>query len=84
MSEIRRELSWNGNSDAKIKVTANVTETLTSYMAGETREIDVKQTKVKVEVLSKPQVVKPGLLYKALVSSIKITLKSKFNQIIII
>ena len=70
MDEIRNDLGWNGRSNQKISVFAEVTESQTSSTFNDTIQIDVVQTNIKIEVLQTPEVIKPGLLYQALVSMI--------------
>ena len=55
--------------DEKLEVTAFVTETLTSITMNDTSMTDLKKDKIKLDILSQPDIAKPGLKYRALVSS---------------
>ena len=67
-SEIRNGIGWNGQSNGDIEIYAEVVETLTEAKANQTAMIKATRSKIKVEVLQKPEVAKPGLGYQALVS----------------
>ena len=76
--QIMRELRLNESSEHKIRVDCVVTENLTSIVYNSSAKMEYKQSKILIDVLSKPRVVKPGLRYQALVFKITFC----FNQII--
>ena len=79
---MEKKVGW-GIADSKLEVTAFVTETLTSTTLNSKTVTDLKMEKIKVEVLSRSDVAKPGLKYKALVSFEELFLCSlKFYLII--
>ena len=67
MNEIRGDLGWYGISDQQIEVFAEVSEAQTYDTFSDSARVSAVQSPIKVEVLQKPEVIKPGLLYQALV-----------------
>ena len=62
-----KEIAWPRNMDSKIEVFAEVTERLTDIKFTDTASFDIVRSKIKVDVLQKPEVIKPGLQYLAVV-----------------
>jgi len=68
LDDVKKLLGWDGGSDRKITVRGSVTEEVTGVTFNETVSVDVKESKIKVEALYKPNTIKPGLSYTAYVS----------------
>ena len=62
-----KEIVWPRNRDSKIEVFAVVTKMLTDIKFTDTASFDIVRSKIKVDVLQKPEVIKPGLQYLAVV-----------------
>ena len=78
--DIMSELGWEQCADHKLECTAFVTETLTSTTFNDTTEIKAMDEKIKINILSQPEVAKPGLKYLSLVSIFLSKLKFCITQ----
>ena len=86
MNEIRGDLGWYGISDQQIEVFAEVFEVQTYDAFSDSARVSAVQSPIKVEVLQKPDVIKPGLLYQALVSetTLPVSCLVKLNTLVFI
>ena len=64
-----RSLNWNGRFTQEFEIYAEVTEALTETTFNDTATLSAHRFNIKVETLQKPEVIKPGLVYQALVST---------------
>ena len=56
-------LNWDGNSSKTIHIAAYVEEAVTLIKYNYTTFINITSTNIKVNLLSKPKSIKPGLPY---------------------
>ena len=67
IDEISHDVGWQQNANQKLEIHAEVTEARTDSRFSDTALVDLVRSPIKVEALQKPEVIKPGLLYQALV-----------------
>ena len=70
IDEILHDVGWQQNANQRLEIYAEVTEARTDSRFNDTASVDLVRSPIKVEALQKPEVIKPGLLYQALVSGL--------------
>lgn len=69
--DLKQTFSFHNTQDSTLYVTASVTEKLTGTTFNSTLSVEVKPSKIKVDVVYKLSTIKPGLTYTAYVSCYK-------------
>ena len=59
---------WHQHANQTLEIYAEVTDAQTDSKFNDTALVDLVRSSIKVETLQKPEIIKPGLFYQALVS----------------